>query len=49
MDNAFGRRRNQCWVGVKIKYISDMLPLDIGNDFGSTDDDECDDINVNNL
>jgi P4 family phage/plasmid primase-like protien len=51
MDNAFGRRRNQCWVGVKIKYINDMLPLDIGNDFESTDgdEDECDDININNL
>jgi len=43
MDKEFGRKRQQSWNGVRIKYERDELPMDNAND--ETDDD----IDVNNL
>jgi phage/plasmid-associated DNA primase len=44
MDKEFGRKRQQSWNGVRIKYERDELPMDNAND--ETDDDNID---VNNL
>ena len=48
MDKEFGRKRQQTWNGVRIKYERDELPI-VGNDENTDDDDDDDDIDINNL
>ena len=45
MDKEFGRKRQQSWNGVRIKYERDELP----NDNTAADDDDDDEIDVSNL
>ena len=47
MDKEFGRKRQQTWNGVRIKYERDELPVNI--DGVNDDDDDDDGIDVNNL
>ena len=47
MDKEFGRKRQQTWNGVRIKYERDELPVNIDN--GNTDDDSDDGIDIDNL
>ena len=48
MDKEYGRKRQQTWSGVRIKYERDELPTDMVSNSGS-DDDDGDEIDLNNL
>ena len=53
MDKEFGRKRQQTWFGVKIKYDRDQSSTILDNATNSTnsdnDEDEDDGININNI
>ena len=47
MDKEFGRKRQQTWSGVRIKYERDEMPTETGD--SEEDSDESDEIDVNTL